>query len=66
MYLGETDEADVSSAKAREISVEIVWGQNEEKRKMFRNRNENKKRIKVFQNWNINLKYEQIIPKQEQ
>lgn len=66
MYLGETDEADVSSAKAREIAVEIVWGQNEEKRKMFRNRNENKKKIKVFQNWNINLKYEQIIPKQEQ
>lgn len=31
VYLGETDGADVSSAKAREIAVEIVLGQNEEK-----------------------------------
>lgn len=35
VYLGETDGADVSSAKARKIAVEIVLGQNEEKRKMF-------------------------------
>lgn len=31
VYLGETDGADVSSAKAREIAVEIVLGQNAEK-----------------------------------
>ena len=31
VYLGETDGADVSSAKARKIAVEIVLGQNEEK-----------------------------------
>lgn len=31
VYLGETDGADVSSAKAREIAVEIVLGQNEKK-----------------------------------
>lgn len=31
VYLGETDGADVSSAKAREIAVEIVLGQNVEK-----------------------------------
>lgn len=63
VYLGETDGADVSSAKAREIAVEIVLGQNEEKRKMFRNGNGNKKNIKAFQNQNINLIYKQFIPK---
>lgn len=31
VYLGETDGADVSSAKAREIAVEIVLGQNAKK-----------------------------------
>lgn len=63
MYLGETDGADVSSAKAREIAVEIVLGQNVEKRKMFRNENGNKKNIKAFQNWNINLRYKQFVSK---
>lgn len=33
---------------------------------MFRNENGNKKNIKTFQNWNINLIYKQFVPKWEQ